>query len=145
MKVIKMLLAAVTLFGLVTSATAQDTKAYKEGAVTQLSYIKVKPGKFNDYLKYLDGDYKKLMDAYIKAGLVVRYAVYSARARNPHEADIILAVTSPNYAALDKVDERDAIASKLIGGSDARAKASVDRGALRDLLGTELVQELVLK
>ena len=145
MKIIKMLLAALTLFGLIASATAQDTKAYKEGPITQLSYIKIKPGKFDAYMKFLAGDYKKLMEAYIKAGLVTRYGVYSARAKTPHEADIILTVTSPNFAALDKVDELDAIAAKLIGPADAQAKASADRGAMRDILGSEIVQEMILK
>ena len=145
MRVIKLLLTGLALFGLVASATAQDTKAYKEGPVTQLSYIKIKPGKFDAYMKFLAGDYKKLMEAYIKAGLVTRYGVYSTRAKNPNEADLILAVTSPNFAALDKVDETDAIAAKLLGPSDARTKAAIERGPMRDVLGSELIQELILK
>ena len=145
MRIIKVLLTGLALFGFVTVATAQDTKAYKEGPVTQLSYIKIKPGKFDEYMKFLGGNYKKLMDAYVKAGLVVRYGVYSARPRNPNEPDLILTVTSPNFAALDKVDEREAIAAKLVGSSDAQAKATIDRGAMREILGGELLQELILK
>lgn len=145
MKIMKLFLAVLTLSGLVATATAQETKTYKEGPVTQISYIKIKPGKFDAYMKYLAGDYKKLMEAYIKAGLVTRYGVFSARAKTPHDADVILTVTSANYASLDKVDERDAIASKLVGNSDAQAKGSIDRGAMRDLLGSELVQEIILK
>lgn len=145
MKILKLFLAVLTLSGLVATASAQASKAYKEGPVTQISYIKIKPGKFDAYMKYLAGDYKKLMEAYIKAGLVTRYGVFSARAKTPHDADVILTVTSANYASLDKVDERDAIASKLVGNSDAQAKGSIDRGAMRDLLGSELVQEIILK
>lgn len=145
MRIIKMLLVGLALFGLVASTTAQEVKPYKEGAVTQLSYIKIKPGKFNEYMKFLGGDYKKLMEAYIKAGLVVRYGVYTTRPRNPHDADLILTVTSPNYAALDKVDEREAIAAKLVGSSDAQAKSTIDRGAMREILGGELIQEIILK
>ena len=96
-------------------------------------------------MKFLGGDYKRLMEAYIKAGLVVRYGVYTTRPRSPNEADLILAVTSPNYAALDKVDEREAISSKLIGSSAAQAKGAIDRGAMREVLGGELVQEIILK
>lgn len=145
MKIMKLFLAVLILSGLVATASAQESKAYKEGPVTQISYIKIKPGKFDAYMKYLAGDYKKLMEAYIKAGLVTRYGVFSARAKTPHDADVILTVTSANYASLDKVDERDAIASKLVGNSDAQAKGSIDRGAMRDLLGSELVQEIILK
>ena len=145
MRVVKFLLLGVAMCGLATVAGAQDTKAYKEGAVTQLTYVKVKPGKFDAYMKYLAGDYKKLMEAYIKAGLVIRYGVYSSRAKHPGEPNVILTVTSANYAALDKVDERDAISSKLMGNADARAKAAAERESLRDILGGELIQEMALK
>ena len=145
MRIIKVMLLGLALFGLVASATAQEAKPYKEGMVTQLSYIKVKPGKFDDYMKYLGGNYKKLMEANIKAGLVVRYGIYSTQARTPHDPDLILSITYPNYAALDKVDEADGIAAKVMGSSDVRDKATIDRGALREVLGGELVRELILK
>ena len=145
MRIMKMLLVGMAMFGMVASAAAQEAKSYKEGAVTQISYIRVKPGQFDAYMKFLGGDYKKLMEAYIKAGLVVRYGVYTTRARNPNDANLILTVTSPNYAALDKVDERDAISAKLLGNSDARTKAAIDREAMRQQIGSELVQEVILK
>lgn len=145
MRIMKMLLVGMAMFGMVASAAAQEAKSYKEGAVTQISYIRVKPGQFDAYMKFLGGDYKKLMEAYIKAGLVVRYGVYTTRARNPNDANLILTVTSPNYAALDKVDERDAISAKLLGNSDARTKAAIDREVMRQQIGSELVQEMILK
>lgn len=145
MRIMKMFLVGMAMFGMVASAAAQEAKSYKEGPVTQISYIRVKPGQFNAYMKFLGGDYKKLMEAYIKAGLVVRYGVYTTRARNPNDANLILTVTSPNYAALDKVDERDAISAKLLGSSDAQTKASIDREAMRQQLGSELIQEMILK
>ena len=135
----------MALFGLVASASAQDAKAYKEGHVVSLSYIKIKPGKFDDYMKFLGGTYKKLMEANIKAGLVVKYGVFSTRARTPHDPDLILSVTYPNYAALDKVDEADAIAAKLVGPSDVQNKGAIDRGSMREVLGGQLIQELILK
>ena len=145
MQIIKLLLVALAMSGFVATAGAQDAKPYKEGAVTQLSYIKTKPGKFNDYMKFLAGDYKKLMEANIKAGLVVRYGIYTTQPRNPNEANLILTVTVPNYATLDKVDERDAISAKIGGSSEAHAKAAAERATLRDILGGELIQEVVLK
>ena len=145
MRVIKMLLVGLALFGLVASATAQDTKAYKEGPVTSLSYIKTKPGKFDEYMKYLGGNYKKLMEAQIKAGLVVRYGIFTTLPRTPNDANLILSITYPNYAALDKTDEFDAISAKLVGPSDVQAKGAIDRGAMREVLGGDLIRELILK
>lgn len=145
MQLIKMLLIGLALSGFVATATAQEAKPYKEGVVTHLSYIKVKPGKFDDYMKFLGGSYRKLMEANIKAGLVVRYGIYSTEARTPLEADLILSVTYPNMAALDKTDEADAIAAKLIGPSAVQDKGTIDRGAMREVLGGQLVRELILK
>ncbi len=127
------------------NAAAEDAKAYTEGSVTQISYIKVKPGKFDDYMKYLDTTYKAVMEASKKAGLILGYRVFSAQARSPREPDLILTVTYANMAALDKTDEGDAVAAKVVGSMDVRNKGAIDREALRELLGGELVRELILK
>jgi hypothetical protein len=140
-----MALVGLALCSLMATVAAQDAKPYKEGPVTQLSYIKIKPGRFDDYMKYLATSYKQLQEANKKAGLIIGYAVYSAQARTPHEADVILAVTFPNMAALDRIDEADAVAAKLLGSSDQQNKAFADRGAMREVLGGELIRELVLK
>ena len=46
-------LIGLTLCFAVTGASGADAKTYTEGAVTELSFIKLKPGKFDDYMKYL--------------------------------------------------------------------------------------------
>jgi hypothetical protein len=134
---------ALLCFAAVTSA--QDAKPYKEGPVVELSYIKIKPGKFDDYMKFLGTTYKSLMEANKKAGLITSYAVYSAQARSPQEPDLILSITYPNMAALDKIDEAEAIAAKLVGSTDVQNKGAIDRGSMRDVLGSQLIREMILK
>jgi hypothetical protein len=133
------------LCSLMLSASGQDAKSYKEGPVTELSYIKIKSGKFDDYMKFLDTSYKALMEENKKAGLILGYKVYAAQARSPREADLILATTYANMAALDKADEGEAVAVKVLGSSDAQNKASMAREAMREVLGSELIRELILK
>jgi hypothetical protein len=135
-----LLLALFTATGL-----AQDVKPYKEGPVTQLSYIKIKPGKFDDYMKYLGSSYKSLMEANRKAGLITGYAIYYAQARSPQEPDLILATTYANMAALDKIDEGEAVAAKLVGPTSVRNKEYADRESMREVLGGQLIRELILK
>ncbi len=137
-------LLAVVLSLVVGVADAED-KAYKDGPVTALSYIKVKPGRFDDYMKYLATDWKALNEASKKAGLITSYAVYSASARSPNEPDLILAITYANMAALDKTDEFDAVAAKVIGPDAKQNKGMIDRGVMRDVLGGEIVREMILK
>lgn len=145
MKFSRMFLIGLVLLGFAATGFAQNAKPYKEGPVTELSYIKIKPGKFDDYMKFLDTTYKTLMEANKKAGLITGYAVYGTDARSPQEPDLILTVTYPNMAALDKIDEAEAIAEKVIGPTDAQNKATIERGPMREVLGSQLIRELILK
>lgn len=146
MKKVTASLLALT-FGLLlaVNANAQDSKYYKNGPVTMLSYIKTKPGKFDEYMAFVDGNYKTLMEANKKAGLILSYNVYFANPRSPQEPDLILSVTYPNFAALDKDDEMDAVAAKVVGSTDVQSKGAADRESLRDVLGSEIIRELTLK
>ena len=137
--------AAYALIGVATAAGAQDSRPYKEGNVVELSTIKIKPGQFENYMKYLAGPYKDLMEANKKAGLVVSYAIYANRARNPQDADLYLTTTYANWAALDRVEEGMAVAARVAGSQVARDRAFADRGTMREVLGSNVVQELVLK
>jgi hypothetical protein len=143
-KRITMLLVSVLMFAVMGSVLAQDAKPYKEGKVLQVSFIKIKPGQFNNYMKYLDGPYKANMEAMKKAGLITGYAVYRSQPRTPQDADVILTVAFPNMAALDRSDEADAISTKVIGPMASRDKASMDRESMRELLGSQLTRELIL-
>jgi L-rhamnose mutarotase len=145
MKRISAVVLGVALCTAGGTALAQSSKPYKEGQVTEVSYIKIKPGKFDEYVKFLDTTYKTLMEANKKAGLIVGYAVYAMQARNPHEPDLMLTVTYTNMGALDKIEESEAVAAKVVGSMEAQNKAYIDREALREVLGSQLIRELVLK
>jgi hypothetical protein len=146
MKNIAAVLSGLLLVAAVGTAQAQaPSKPYKEGQVTELSYIKIKPGHFDNYMKFLDTSYKALMEASKKEGLIVGYAVYSMTARTPQEPDLLLTVTYANMAALDKIEQNEALAAKLVGPPELQSKEFMDRGAMREVLGSQLIRELVLK
>lgn len=137
-------LVGLTLCCVMVNASAEE-KSYSEGQVTELAYIKVKPGKFDDYMKYLSTTYKSLMEANKKAGLIVGYGVYSATPRTPQEPDLILTTVYANMAALDRSEEAEAVAEKIAGNSATQSKAAIGREEMRELLGSETIRELVLK
>ncbi|MEP6510436.1 MAG: hypothetical protein ABJB02_02520 [Dokdonella sp.] len=145
MKRITLLLVALLGCGLIGSVIAQEAKPYTEGVVTDVSFIRIKPGQFDNYMKFLDGPYKAEMEALKKAGIVTRYAVAQTQARSPDDYNLVLTVSYPNMAALDKTDQSEAISAKVLGSNDEQNKATMDRGAMRDVLGGRLVRELVLK
>ena len=64
MKKSVLLLLAVSL-AISTSVTrAQEEHAYTQGAVVVVSFVRTEPGMFEDYMRYLDNTYKRLMDGY---------------------------------------------------------------------------------
>ena len=139
---------AVSLILVLAAGAAQaagDEKPYSEGPVTEVSFIRVKDGKMMEYMNYLKGTWRAEHEAEKKAGLVTDFHIYGSSPRNPSDANLILTVTYPNYAALDRTSEFDAVAVKVEGSLKAADKGFGDRGSIRDVLGSELVRELILK
>jgi len=147
MKNTHLVVLSLALVSLTAAAAgpAADEKPYTEGVVTNVSFIRVKDGKQMDYLNYLKNNWKPENEAMKKAGLVTEYHVYSSEARHPGEANIILTVSYPNWATLDKTAEFDAVTVKQEGSLKQADKGYADRGSIREVLGSETVQELNLK
>jgi hypothetical protein len=142
----KLLLAAALMF-CATIAAAQEARVYTEGPVTHVSYIKIKPGMFDAYMKYLDTDYKQLMDEAKKQGIILDYKVFqTTEAHVASDPDMVLFVVYKNMAALDSLYEKmEPIMAKAMGTRQKRADAAVSREAMRDILGDRYIRELTLK
>ncbi len=70
---------------------------YREGPVTNVSYIRIKPGMFDKYMKYLATDYKRNMEAQKKAGIILDYAVYSSPQTHDGDWNMLLTTTFKEY------------------------------------------------
>ena len=124
----------------------ESARAYTEGPVLQVSYIRTEPGKFDEYLQYLATTYKSIMEEQKKAGIIVDYAIYSNQPLTPADPDLILTVTYANMGALDNLDVRtDPITNKVWGSLQASNQASADREGLRTQIGGRLLRQLMLK
>ena len=145
MKKIAIVIVGILLASFMASANAQEARPYKDGPVTIVTFIKVKPGKFDEYMKFLATTGKAVREEQKKAGLLSSWGVYAASPRSPKDHDIILTMTYPNMAAFDKEEESEAVAAKSMGSRASRSKASADREALREVLGTEMIREMILK
>lgn len=140
-----LLLAATALISS-PAAMAQEARPYTEGPVTTVSYIKTKPGMFDAYMQWVATQRKQLMDGEMKAGLILGYRVYLAEPRSPQDADIILTVTYKNFAALDGLADKTDAVGKTIWESRAKSnEAAISREAMREVLGSQTIRELVLK
>ena len=140
----RILLAAAVLCLAPLIAGAEE-RVYKQGPVTAVTYVKIEPGRFDDYMAYLGGAYRAQMEESIKAGLVMNWHIYTAPARTPNDPDLILTVTYPNMATLDKNDEFDAIGQRVAGSFATQTKGVSDRGVMRNVLGGDLIREVILR
>jgi hypothetical protein len=141
-----LLATALTCAFCAQAIAADDGRAYKEGPVTQITYVKIKDGQFDNYMKWLDTTFKAENEAFIKAKVILGYKIYSNQARDPHDADLILSITYANMAALDNLNEKtDAISEKFEGNLDKQNQGFADRGSMREILGGRLIRELTLK
>jgi hypothetical protein len=127
------------------SANAQVGRTYKEGPVTAVTYLKIEYGRFDEYVDWLNVTWKPTMEAKKKAGLIIDYKVFSARPKSPDEPNVLLMITYPNMAGLDRGAEEEAVAEKVIGSADVQNKARVARSEYRKVLGSELIREIILK
>lgn len=139
-------LAGVIVFVAFSAGAVAADRAYSEGPVVWVSSIRTEPGMFDEYMKYLAGPYKQLMDEQKNAGIILDWSVYAATPRSPSDPDLYLTTTYKNMAALDGLDAKtDPIIEKVFGNMQQQTTATVSRGKLRTLLGDELIREMVLK
>ena len=85
------------------SARAQDVRQYTDGPVTEMDYIRVEYGHFEEYVDWLNSTWKPTMEAMKKAGLIIDYKVVRATPKTPDQPNIFLMITYKSMAAaLDK-------------------------------------------
>jgi len=126
-------------------ALARDERAYTDGPVTDVAYIRVEYGRFEEYVDWLNSTWKPTMEATKKAGLIIDYKVFTAIPKSADQPNIFRMITYENMAAFDKGIELEAVAKKVIGSTELQNKARVGRNEYRRLLGSELIRELILK
>ncbi len=162
MKIMAILIAVVTLVSganaldnasnstaatmAVADPSRPDERAYTEGPVTEVDYIGVEYGHFEEYIDWLNSTWKPTMEATKKAGLIIDYKVFRLTPKSPDQPNIILTITYKNAAAaLDKGVELEAVAKKVICSTECQNKARAGRNEYRKVLGSEYIRELILK
>ena len=127
-------------------AGAQDARQYTEGPVTEVAYIQVEYGHFEEYIDWLNSTWKPTMEATKKARLIIDYKVFKLTPKSTDQPNVILWITYKNgAAALDNGVELEEVAKKVIGSTEVQNKARVGRNDYRKVLGNEYVRELILK
>ena len=128
-------------------AAAQDApRSYDNGPVWVVTSIQTKPGHFDDYMHFLDTQWKAEQEDSKKQGWVLDYKVLASADPRDNEPDLFLMVEYKNIAVMDtSLDVLDAQAKRLSGSLTAANKASVSRESIRTEKGDVLTRELILK
>jgi len=133
-----LMLAAQTGFG--------QEKPYKEGSVWTVTFVKVKPGMVDTYLRDLGANRKKLMEQAKKDGLILSERLLSGDATGREDFDLILMVEFKNWAAFDGLSDKfRALAEKMVGSEDKQMQMMTKRTEVREIVGTKTMQEIFLR
>ncbi len=83
------------------------------------------------------------LEAQIESGDVLGYGMYAVVSPRDDEPDLILRVSFPNWAAMDRgPDYFEELMKNTFGGMDEAREAGIERGELRTLGSEMMLREI---
>ena len=120
---------------------------FTEGPVWRITIVRVKPAQLDAYLTSLRQGSKPLLEEQKRQGLIVDYKIFLKETQDsPQDWTLALAVEYKNHAALDGATAKnEAIRDKILGGKQPAQQLADKRVEIREVISSELLQEIVLK
>jgi hypothetical protein len=120
---------------------------YTEGPVWRVSLIRVKPTQMDAYLTSLRQASKPILEEQKRNGTIMDYKFFLKETKNnPEDWDVCLAVEYKNHAAMDGLAAKgELLRDKIIGGKQPAQQLSEKRAEIREVISSELLQEIILK
>lgn len=120
---------------------------YTEGPIWRVQLIRVKPTQMDAYLSSLRKSTKPLIEEQKKEGMIVDYKVFLKETKNnPEDWDICVAIQYKNHAAMDGLAAKgEAVRDKILGGKVQAQELGEKRAEIREIVSSELLQEIFLK
>ncbi len=149
-----LLLPAVLCLCAVFSPQAQAQEHYTEGPVWVINYYRTKPGKFDDYMKFLRSNFAKVSAEQKKGGVILDAKVLLQPGLNgPNDWDVAVAYLYPSFAKamdfnqadFDKVEEIAAKHYRETNREKRAAKNDAARLPIRDFVAMRITREVTLK
>jgi len=130
-----------------SSAFAQDhSRGWETGYIVQVTEVHIKDGMFNAYINDLANVWRKFLEAQKKDGDVISYGMYSNVNSREGEPDLFLTITFKNWATFDRgVEYFEKLGAQILGSTEEMREANIDRGALRTIGSTYVLQEIKFK
>ena len=120
---------------------------YTEGPIWRVQLIRVKPTQMDAYLTSLRQSTKPLIEEEKRQGMIMDYKIFLKETKNnPEDWDICVAVQYKNHAAMDGLAAKgEAARDKVMGGKQAAQQLGEKRAEIREVVSSELLQEIFLK
>jgi L-rhamnose mutarotase len=140
-------LYGLVVFALLLAPALFAQEHYTEGPVWRVQLIRVKPTQMDAYLTSLQQSTKPLIEEQKKQGVIVDYKIFLKETKNtPDDWDICVAVEYKNHAAMDGLAAKgEAVRDKILGGKQAGQQLTEKRAEIREIVSSELMQEIFLK
>ncbi len=120
---------------------------YTEGPIWRIQLIRVKPTQMDAYLTSLQQSTKPVIEEQKRQGMIVDYKIFLKQTKNtPEDWDICVAIQYKNFAAMDGLAAKgEAVRDKIMGGKQAAQQLGEKRAEIREIISSELLQEVFLK
>jgi hypothetical protein len=120
---------------------------YTEGPVWRIQLIRVKPTQMDAYLTSLRQSTKPLIEEEKKQGVIMDYKIFLKETKaTPEDWDICVAFEYKNHAAMDGLAAKGEPArDKMLGGKAPAQQLADKRAEIREIISSELLQEVFLK
>jgi L-rhamnose mutarotase len=140
-------LTGLLFFVVLLAPTLSAQEHYTEGPVWRVTLIRVKPTHFDEYLSSLRKTLKPMVEEEKRQGMIVDYKIFFKETKNsPDDWDICTAVEYKNYAAMDGLAAKgEMVRDKILGGKEPAQQLSEKRQEIREIVSSELLQEVFLK
>jgi hypothetical protein len=138
---------SLIVFALILAPAVLAQEHYTEGPVWRVQLIRVKPTQMDNYLASLRQGTKPLIDEEKKQGVILDYKVFLKETKNgPEDWDIAVAIQYKNHAAMDGLAAKgEAARDKVLGGKQPAQALAEKRVEMREIVSSELLQEIFLK
>jgi hypothetical protein len=140
-------LCGLVVFVLLLAPALFAQEHYTEGPVWRVSLVRVKPTQMDAYLTSLRQSSKPVLEEQKRQGLIVDYKLFLKETKNnPEDWDVCLAVEYKNHAAMDGLAAKgEMVRDKILGGKAQGQQLGEKRAEIRELVSSELLQEIFLK
>lgn len=122
-----------------------EPPTYMDGSVWVLEYSRTKEGATARYLDRLADDWRALLDQAVGEGLVLSYKVFLGTPADRRDWDVMTLIEVRNMAALDGLNVRLGVIATSPAGRRRSTGAVADLSDLREVLGTRIVREALLR